>query len=114
MSSREAGDHIDDILCAMLDVQEFTAGYSYDDFIEDRKTQYAVIRAIEIIGEASKNVPSSFKEAHRGISWREMATMRDRLIHSYFGVDLIIIWDTVCEDLPPFVPKIKALLGEID
>ena len=51
MSSREAGDYIDDILCAMLDVQEFTAGYSYDDFIKDRKTQYAVIRAIEIIGD---------------------------------------------------------------
>ena len=100
MSSRDEGDYIEDIFDAMLDIQEFTAEYSYDQFVNDRKTQYAVIRAIEIIGEASKNLPLEIREKYRAVPWRDMATMRDRLIHGYFGVDLIILWDTAQQDIP--------------
>ena len=114
MSSREAGDYIEDILDAMLDIQEFTAEYSYAQFVDDRKTQYAVIRAIEIIGEASKNVPMEVREKYRHIPWRDMATMRDRLIHGYFGVDLIIVWDTIQQDIPPLIPMFRSLLDEIE
>ena len=114
MSTREAGDYIEDIFDAMLDIQEFTAEYSYDQFVNDRKTQYAVIRAIEIIGEASKNVPQEIREKYRNIPWREMATMRDRLIHGYFGVDLIILWDTVQQDIPPLIPIFRSLLEEME
>jgi len=89
MNSRVAGDYIEDILNAMLDIQKFVTEYSYDQFINDRKTQYAVIRAIEIIGEASKNLPLEVREKYRDILWRDMSPMRDRLIHGYFGVDLI-------------------------
>lgn len=71
MSTREARDYIEDIFDAMLDIQEFTAEYSYDQFVNDRKTQYAVIRAIEIIGEASKNVPQEIREKYRHIPWRD-------------------------------------------
>ncbi len=114
MSSREAGDYIEDIFNAMLDIQEFTAEYSYAQFVDDRKTQYAVIRAIEIIGEASKNVPMEVREKYRHIPWRDMATMRDRLIHGYFGVDLIIVWDTIQQDIPPLIPMFRSLLDEIE
>ncbi|WP_235283303.1 DUF86 domain-containing protein [Methanosarcina sp. 2.H.A.1B.4] len=78
------------------------------------KHKYAVIRAIEIIGEASKNVPLEIREKYRVIPWREMATMRDRLIHGYFGVDLIILWDTVQQDIPPLIPMFKSILAEIE
>ncbi|AGF96603.1 hypothetical protein MmTuc01_1216 [Methanosarcina mazei Tuc01] len=114
MSSRDAGDYIEDIFDAMLDIQEFTAEYSYDQFVNDRKTQYAVIRAIEIIGEASKNLPLEIREKYRNVPWREMATMRDRLIHGYFGVDLLILWDTVQQDIPPLIPIFRSLLSEIE
>ncbi|MHC1575728.1 MAG: HepT-like ribonuclease domain-containing protein [Methanosarcinaceae archaeon] len=93
MSAREAADYIEDILNSMLDLQGFICEYSYDQFADDRKTQYAVVRALEVIGEASKNVPLEIRDKHQAIPWREMATMRDRLIHSYFGVDLVIVWD---------------------
>ncbi|AKB23608.1 hypothetical protein MSMTP_0139 [Methanosarcina sp. MTP4] len=114
MSDREAGDYIEDILNAMLDIEEFTAEYSYDRFINDRKTQYAVIRAIEIIGEASKNVPAKIREKYRHIPWRDMATMRDRLIHGYFGVDPIIVWDTIKQDIPPLIPMFRSILAEME
>lgn len=77
MSSRDAGDYIEDIFDAMLDIQEFTAEYSYDQFVNDRKTQYAVIRAIEIIGEASKNVPQETRKntgTSRGERWQPCET----------------------------------------
>lgn len=73
-----------------------------------------MIRAIEIIGEASKNVPQENREKYRNIPWREMATMRDRLIHGYFGVDLLILWDTVQQDIPPLIQIFRSLLEEIE
>ncbi|WP_410508112.1 DUF86 domain-containing protein [Methanosarcina hadiensis] len=114
MTTRIAGDYIEDILNAMIDIQDFIAEYSYEQFVNDRKTQYAVIRAIEIIGEASKNLPLEIKEKYRAVPWRDMATMRDRLIHGYFGIDPIILWDTVQEDVPPFIPVFKSILSEIE
>lgn len=114
MNSRVAGDYIEDILNAMLDIQEFVAEYSYDQFSNDRKTQYAVIRAIEIIGEASKNLPLEVREKYRDIPWRDMATMRERLIHGYFGVDLIILWDTIKQDIPPLIPIFRSILTEME
>ncbi len=114
MSNREAGDYIEDILDAMLDIQEFTAEYSYAQFVNDRKTQYAVIRAIKIIGEASKNVPTEIREKYRHVPWRDMATVRDQLIHGYFGVDLIIVWDTIQQDIPPLIPMFRSILAEME
>lgn len=73
-----------------------------------------MISAIEIIGEASKNVPQETREKYRNIPWREMATMRDRLNHGYFGVDLLILWDTVQPDIPPLIPIFRSLLEEIE
>ena len=85
---------------------------NYKDFLNDRKTVYAVIRALEIIGEATKNIPSTVKGRYREIPWKDMAGMRDKMIHGYFGVDLKRVWSTVKEDIPNLKPFFEKILRE--
>ncbi len=73
---------------------------SYDDFSRDKKTIYAVVRGLEIIGEAVKKVPKELRESYPDIPWKRIAGMRDKLIHEYFGVDIEVVWKTVREDIP--------------
>ncbi len=82
--------------------------------MSDEKTKRAFVRSFEIIGEASKNIPSEVKEKHKEIEWKEMARMRDRLIHHYFGVDYFIVWDTVQESIPKLKEQIEAVIREIE
>ena len=77
----------------------FTIGVSKEEFEKDVKLQDAVIRRLEIIGEVVKNIPNSFREKHFNISWNKIAGMRDKLIHHYFGVDLVTVWKVVKEDM---------------
>ncbi|MGA3060544.1 MAG: DUF86 domain-containing protein [Candidatus Bathyarchaeia archaeon] len=93
-------DYVEDIIKAMDDALSFVKGMDYDRFAKDRKTVYAVIRALEIIGEASKNLPSPIKARYSQIPWKDMAGMRDKVIHAYFGVDLKRVWNTVNVDIP--------------
>lgn len=74
--------------------------FNLSKFSDDEKTQYAVIRAIEIIGEASKKIPKSFKKIHSEIPWCEISGMRDKLIHDYFSVNMDVVWLTVKKSLP--------------
>jgi uncharacterized protein with HEPN domain len=87
MKDRELQDYINDLTEACEDILSFTKGMSYPEFVDDRKTVNAVIRSLEVIGEATKNLPLSFRDAHPDIPWKQMAGMRDKLIHAYFGVD---------------------------
>jgi uncharacterized protein with HEPN domain len=106
---REITDYLDDILGAIAEIEEFLQGMTYEAFIEDRRTINAVIRSLEVLGEATKHVPAGFRNKHPGIPWSKMAGMRDVLIHDYMGVDLKTVWKVAQERLPEIKPLIDEL-----
>jgi uncharacterized protein with HEPN domain len=83
----------------------------YDQFIEDQKSAYAVVRTLEIIGEAARQVPEEVRAANPEIAWREIGGMRNKLTHEYFGVNMKVLWRTVQEDLPPIIPVLQKMLA---
>jgi len=111
---REIGDYIDDIVDAMNKVLKFVEGISYEEFAQDEKTVFAVIRAIEIIGEAVKNIPEDIRREYPEIPWRGMAGMRDKVIHGYFGVNLKVVWETVKERIPEVKPIFEKMLKDLE
>ena len=106
-------DYLEDILQAVTDARDFTRGMGFDDFSGDRKTVNAVVRSLEIIGEAVKKIPPDIKKLRPEVPWNEIAGMRDKLIHEYFGVDLEIVWQTVQNDLEAIVPAVEKLLQRV-
>jgi len=107
-------DYIEDIVEAMNDALRFVKGLEYDDFVKDKKTVYAVTRAVEIIGEAVKNIPGKVKRRYSEIPWKKMAGMRDKLIHEYFGVDLRRVWNVVEKDIPTLKPLFERILKDFE
>lgn len=108
--SRDYFDYLNDILDTVRKVQIFTKGMTFDTFKTDDKTVFAVIRAMEIIGEAVKHVPNDVRLSNPSIPWKSMAGMRDVLIHDYFGVDVETIWITVKDKIPPLEPILRQIL----
>ncbi|QUH22436.1 DUF86 domain-containing protein [Methanobacterium alkalithermotolerans] len=86
----------------------------YSDFINDRKTFDAVLRNLEVIGEAAKNISDQVKSSNDNINWKGMAGMRDKLIHGYFGVDPEIVWETIKNRLPEIETQIKDILKDME
>jgi uncharacterized protein with HEPN domain len=84
---------------------------NFNGFKNDRKTINAVIRSIEVIGEASKKIPKNIRERHPDIPWKKIAGMRDKLIHEYFGIDLEILWKVAKEEIKKLEPGIKQILN---
>ena len=92
--------YIRHILDAIFTIGQYMSGVEYEDFLGNKLKQDGIIRELEIIGEASKQLSLEFKEKYSDIPWKDIAGMRDKLIHEYFGVDLNAVWETMEDDLP--------------
>ena len=110
MSRRDPSILLEDMLAAMDKISRYTDGWSRDQFLADERTTDAVVRNIEIIGEAVRQLPEPFKQAHSEISWRQIAGMRNRIVHDYFGVDVEIIWQVITTNLPELKRQVIYVL----
>lgn len=105
--------YLEDILRAAQSIEEYLLGvHSFDNFCADKMRVDAVLRNLEIVGEASKRVPSEIKEKYPAVEWRKIAGLRDIVAHEYFGVDLEIVWDVVQNRLPGLRSLVSQILEE--
>ena len=100
------------ILDAINKIQEYAQGMDFEEFRKSSLVQDGVIRQLEIIGEATKNLSEEIRGKHPDIPWKDIAGMRDKLIHQYFGVDIAGVWETVAKDIPILKSKLIKLLGK--
>jgi uncharacterized protein with HEPN domain len=112
MSERVWLDYLGDIKHSVSLILEFSAGMSFADFEKDDKTQFAVIRCFEIIGEATKRLPDDLVQSAPHIPWKIMAGMRDRLIHGYDSINIPLIWRTILNDIPVLKSDIEKLFEQ--
>jgi len=106
--------YIKDIIEYMERAENHIKNLQLDQFLKDDKTCDAVIRCIEVIGEAAKNIPEEIRISYPSISWRDLAGMRDKIIHSYFTVDFETVWLVVKEDIPRLKPMVKKVLEKME
>jgi uncharacterized protein with HEPN domain len=111
---REYEDYQRDLLDAVEKIQYFIKDLDFKNFQKDDKTKFAVIRALEIIGEATKHIPEDVRIKNPELPWKEMAGMRDVLIHDYFGIDEETVWLTAKDRTPQLIPSIKKILAELN
>jgi len=111
MTGRHVEDYLQDILDAIAAIEQFTSDIEFAVFSQNLEKIFAVSRAIETIGEAVKRIPDSVRSRYSDIPWRDIAGMRDKMIHDYFNTDLEIIWKAVQEDVPQL--KIIDIIGNL-
>ena len=105
-------DYLQDIINSCKLIKEFIKNINHEQFLKDLKTQYAIVRALSIIGEAVKKIPNSVKNKYTHIPWKEMAGMRDILIHDYFGTDIEVLWQTIKKDIPLIHKEFKKIIKD--
>ena len=104
--------YLEDILEAAGAAREFVTGMGKDELNKDRRTRDAVVRNLEIIGEAVKKLPPQTKRSHPEVEWKKIAGLRDILVHDYFGIDMDIVWDVVQNKLPALTEQVRSILEE--
>ena len=112
MSKRRDQDYLGDICEAINRIRAYASEIDYEEFLGDQKTQDAVIRNLEIIGEAIKNLSNTVRKGHPQIPWKDLAGMRDKMIHHYFGLNYEIVWTIIKKELPQLLPQMKKILAE--
>jgi uncharacterized protein with HEPN domain len=110
MSKRDLDLLLEDILECCQRIKEYTKDYSFDDFINDKKTMDAVIRNLTIIGEAISNIPTDFKTINPQIEWRNIKDLRNRMVHDYTGIDYKIVWKIITEYIEELEFQIQELI----
>jgi uncharacterized protein with HEPN domain len=109
---RDSKVYLEDILEATRKIMVYTGGLSKPEFLEDEKTIDAVVRNLEVIGEAVKNLPEHLRAQHPAVEWKKIAGLRDILIHEYFGLDTEIVWDIVQHKMPALDREVRVMLQE--
>jgi uncharacterized protein with HEPN domain len=113
MSKRRDADLIQDILESINRINTYTEKISFEEFSDDYKSQDAVIRNLEILGEAVKLLSTETKEKYAQIPWKDITGTRDRLIHDYFGVNIDIVWDIIKNELPQLIPVLNKISADL-
>lgn len=114
MSKRATKLYFEDILTAISDIKTFIHGMTFEEFENDKRTVQAVTRSLEIIGEAANHLSPELKEKYSDVPWRNMVSMRNKVLHEYFGVDEEVLWQTITEDLLPLKEKITDIYKQVD
>lgn len=109
---KEDSVYLRHILDAVNDIDEFVKDMDKERFLSNKAIKYAVVRSIEIIGEASKHLSKKFREQHKDIRWEDICGMRDKLIHDYIGVDYSVVWKVVERDIPSLKKKLMEVLNQ--
>ena len=105
---------LDDINEALSKIKEYTQDLDFEKFSQDTKTIDAVIRNFEILGEATKQIPENIKSRYPKVPWKEMAGMRDKLVHAYFGIDAEVIWETITKRIPKLKNQIQNIIKDLE
>ena len=103
-----------DIAESIENIESFIEGISKESFSKDALRQNAIVRKLEIIGEATKNIPIPFRNKHPEVPWKEIAGLRDKIVHSYFDINLDITWDIIKKDLPPLKKQINQIKKDLE
>jgi uncharacterized protein with HEPN domain len=111
MSERGTKLYLADIENALDKIEQYTSGLSFEQFASNGQVIDAVVRNFEIIGEAVRNIPSEVKLSNSDVPWEKMISMRNKVIHEYFGVDEEILWKTIKEDLPIFKEQVVKIVA---
>ena len=104
--------YVKDILDCIDKIEAFVEGMDFNTFVKDDKTSSAVVRKLEVIGEATKNIPKEIRQKYKELPWSDMAGMRDKVIHFYFGIDYEIVWKVIKERLPEIKPYIEKIIED--
>lgn len=110
MPKRDPDLLIEDMLASIHKIERYIAGLNEDTFRQDEKTIDAVVRNLEILGEAARQMPPDFVVRHQAVAWRQIAGLRNRIVHDYFGLDLEIIWQVVRDDLPQLKLSLESVV----